>query len=216
MTTEPVPQAQAAKSGIALCAPLGNAHLTGEEFGALLAISATQGADPELARAEAHLLACEACAAELAGLREAIALFREASSAYADSELRRMPRWILPDKRVLPRTIVPAYWVAAAAMLLTALLPMQVLRRHAVAPQPTVASSAASGAASGDRASTAQSDEALLDDVNREISASLPAPMQALADPTSSAAAAGSATSNRTLNRENMNQSSSSQGKDQP
>ncbi len=201
---------------------MGSAHLTDEQFGALLARWPPQGAGAELALAEAHLLGCAACAAELARLRESIALFREASSAYADAELRRIPRWIPPDRRVLSHTMAPAYWVAAAAMLLTAVLPLQVLRRHAVAPRAAVAASAAASVAMGDTASAAQSDEALLDDVNREISATLPAPMQALADTTAAATATASgARSNPVSDQGASDQGASDQGalnqrKDQP
>ena len=70
----------------------GKSHLTGEQFGELMA-GTTEAAGGELALAEAHLLVCEQCAAELASLREAITLFREASGTYADEELRRRPRW---------------------------------------------------------------------------------------------------------------------------
>jgi hypothetical protein len=53
---------------------------------------------------------------------------------------------------------------------------MQVMHQHSLQIAPSVAISVA------DR--PVQSDEALLEDVNREISASVPTPMQALADPT--------------------------------
>ncbi len=171
---------------------LGTPHLTEEQFSELLACSA-EAAAPEATPAQAHLLLCEACATELASLRESLSLFRQASSAYADDQLRHRPRWTIPDRRALPSTLVRAYWVAAAAMFLTALLPLQVLRRHSVQSPPAVAASVA------ERSS--QSDEALLEDVNREISASVPTPMQALADPTATAASSSIATSNPTSNQ---------------
>jgi len=182
--------------GIADSAPLGETHLTGEQFGELMARSA-EAAGPELALAEAHLQVCERCAAELASLREAICLFREASSTYADEELRRRPRWILPERRSFSRSLVPAYWVAAAAMFMTALFPLQVLRRHSVAPAPAAVSSVAASDADRD----AQSDEALLEDVNSEISRSVPASMQALADPSDDETAVNSETSVATSNQ---------------
>jgi hypothetical protein len=77
--------------------------------------------------------------------------------------------------------IAPAYWLAAAAIFLAALLPMQTLLRHKVQPAQAVAASAPSASVGS------ESDEALLDDVTREESASVPAPMQALADPATSA-----------------------------
>ncbi|MGA2438955.1 MAG: hypothetical protein ABSF57_10655 [Acidobacteriaceae bacterium] len=181
--------------GLADSAP-GETHLTGEQFGELMARPA-ESAGAELALAEAHLLVCEQCAAELASLREAICLFREASSTYADEELRRRPSWILPERRSFSRSLVPAYWVAAAAMFMTALFPLQVLRRHSVAPAPAAVSSVAASDADRD----AQSDEALLEDVNSEISRSVPASMQALADPSDDETAVNSETSVATSNQ---------------
>jgi anti-sigma factor RsiW len=156
---------------------MGEGHLTEEQFGELIASSAKATA-AETSPAEAHLRSCEQCAAEIASLRECLSLFREASTAYADSELRRVPQVVLPDRRPLLFPVLePAYWVAAAAIFLAALLPMQTLRRHTAQPEQAVVAGAPSAAAG------AESDEALLDDVNREESASVPAPMQALADP---------------------------------
>jgi hypothetical protein len=124
----------------------------------------------------------------MASLREAIALFREASDAYAEQELRGIPRWKLPRQPVFRKAFVPVYWMAAAAMFLTALFPLQVLRRHALGRSPAVATTATVSNA----ASSAQSDEALLEDVNRDISASVPASMQELDDPTEDASTVNS------------------------
>ncbi|HUD21623.1 MAG TPA: hypothetical protein VMQ60_02165 [Acidobacteriaceae bacterium] len=173
----------------------GAPHLTGEQFGELLSRS-TEAAGPGPTMAEAHLQACEACATELASLREVITLFRDASKAYAEEELRGIPRFELPRRRALSHSYVPAYWLVAAAMFLTALLPLQVLRRHAVRSQAAVASAPASNAAS-----SAQSDEALLEEINREVSRPVPASMQALDDPTDDATAVSSESSDATLNQ---------------
>jgi hypothetical protein len=150
------------------------AHLTEDQFGEFLAAPSAAGSSP----AEAHLLSCEQCAAELASLRESLTLFRQASNAYADNELRHLPPVSPPARPMLTPSLAPAYWVtAAAALFLAALLPMQMLHRHAFQPAP--------GIVAGVPDRTAQSeDEALLEDVNREISASVPSPMQALAVPT--------------------------------
>ena len=177
-------------------AKLGESHLTGEQFGELMA-GTTEAAGGELALAEAHLLVCEQCAMELASLREAICFFREASNAYADEELRQRPRWILPARSSFSRSLAPAYWVAAAAMLLTALFPLQVMRRHSVAPAAASVSSVAASAAGRDT----QSDEALLADVNSEISASVPTSMQTLADPNNDGTAVNSENSVATSNQ---------------
>lgn len=158
--------------------PMGDGHLTEEQFGELIAASAKSAA-ADTAPAEAHLSSCEQCAAELASLRECLSLYREASTAYADRELRNMPQVKLPPRRPLlfPAPAL-AYWAAAAAILLAALLPMQTLLRHSTQPAPVAARIAPSAAAAF------ESDEALLDDVNREESASVPTSMQALEDPT--------------------------------
>jgi hypothetical protein len=76
-------------------------------------------------------------------------------------------------------------------MFLTALLPLQVMRRHTLAPPAASVSSVAVS----NTASDTQSDEALLEDVNSEISASVPTSMQALADPTADASTANNETS---------------------
>jgi hypothetical protein len=154
---------------------LRDAHLTEDQYGELLAQS-TEITDSPSAPADAHVLTCEQCAAELATLRESLSLFRQASNAYADNELRRLPQVSLPARRLFSPALEPAYWAAAAAIVLAAFLPMQVMHQHSLQIAPSVAISVA------DR--PVQSDEALLEDVNREISASVPTPMQALADPT--------------------------------
>ena len=190
MTPQRTTEQLAAQAGTTDCAALGETHLTGEQFGELMG-GTTETASAELAQAEAHLLVCEQCAAEFASLREAISLFREASNAYADKELRSRPRWILPARRSHSQSLIPAYWVAAAAMFLTALLPLQMMRRHTLAPPAAGVSSVAVSNAASDT----QSDEALLEDVNSEISASVPTSMQALADPTADASTVNNETS---------------------
>jgi hypothetical protein len=186
-------------------------HLTPEQLDALLAPAATvpsnavilaQPESPYLplpssatateTDARAHLLACPQCAAELARLRDSLTLFRDATTAHADQLLRRIPRVTLPSRSYRP-ALESAYWVTAAAMGLAVLLPIKALRQPSL--QQPLASTA--GIAQAD----AQSDEALLDDVNRDISASVPASMQALDDPTGASpisAQASSAASDET------------------
>jgi anti-sigma factor RsiW len=153
----------------------GCAHLTGEQFGELLARSA-RSPEPSDALAEAHLRTCEQCAAELATLRESLTLFREAGSAYADRQLRLLPRWRIPAR---PQGVQPAYF-AAAAILLLSVIPMQMAHRQSRLSRPAVAAGASAVVAAGNQARTAESDAALLEDVNSEASASVPTPMQAL------------------------------------
>jgi hypothetical protein len=154
-----------------------SAHLTEEQFGDVLAH--TSG--PALESAEAHLLACDQCASEFAGLRDSLSLFRQASNTYADNELRRLPPVSLPARGILSPALAPTYWLAAAALFVAAILPMQSLRQHTFRAAPAVSSSTPESAS--------QSDEALLEDVDSYTSASVPAPMQALADPNLSSTA---------------------------
>jgi hypothetical protein len=162
-------------------------HLTSAQMEAMLT-SATQEnavilAQPEspylsLRSAHAHLLLCPACAAELAHLRDSLSLFRQASAAHADRELRSLPPISIPNRGLLFPALQPAHWVAVAATLLVALLPLQSFRARPM--------QSATAAVSLADSTQSQSDAALLDDVDREASASVPAPMQALADPTQS------------------------------
>jgi hypothetical protein len=154
-------------------------HLTEDQFGELLA---TPLRASHASPAQAHLLSCEQCADELATLRQSLSLFRQASTAYANNELRQMPLMSIPIRRPLLSPASQATWAfAAAATFLIALLPMQSFRQQPLQSQPAVSSTALSA--------SAESDEDLLNDINQEISASVPAPMQALADPTATTAA---------------------------
>jgi hypothetical protein len=60
---------------------------------------------------------------------------------------------------------------------------MQMAHRRSQLPKPVVAAGASAVVAAGDQARTAESDDALLEDVNSEGSASVPTPMQALDNP---------------------------------
>lgn len=155
----------------------GHTHLTEDQFGELLA-DVTPAAESNSSPVEAHLLLCAQCASELATLRESLVLFRHATSDYADNQLHRIPRITLPSRRVVSPILEPAWLVAAAAIVLLAILPMQISRRHPLQPLNPSAAAVANY--------PSQSDEALLEEVDRDTSAAVPAPMQALADPTTS------------------------------
>jgi hypothetical protein len=151
-------------------------HLTDDQLAALLAAGAGSCRGNDSA-AETHLLSCELCTAELEGMRESLSIFREASVACANTVYEgrldgKSREWVAKAQR--PQMLHPAFWAAAAAMLLTAvLLPLQ-MRRPAAAISGATHSPTSSG----------ESDEALLEDVNRDLAASVPSPMQALVDPT--------------------------------
>jgi anti-sigma factor RsiW len=151
------------------------AHLTPAQLDALLSPNPAA----RDAAAEAHLLLCPACAAELANLRDSISLFRQASSNHASRELNSLQPLSLPTRSLLFPALQPTHWFAVAATLLVALLPLQTFRARPIQSAPAEAYSALESAEH-------QSDAALLDDVDREVSASVPTAMQALADPTQS------------------------------
>jgi hypothetical protein len=167
-------------------------HLSSDQMSDLLACALSprgQNAGEDLdidaaaiASAEAHLLTCAACAAELASLRETFELFREASIAHADREfsqlrIQRPAFRALPTGRAMPQGLV---WLAASAILVAGMLPLEMRWQRNTAEPPSVAA--------GTPAHSAESDEALLEDINNDLSASVPAPMQALADPTGDSA----------------------------
>jgi hypothetical protein len=155
-------------------------HLREDQFGDLLTMPAAA------AEEHPHLRACEQCAAEFAAVRESLGLFREASHAHAEAELRRLPQMAHPSNRLISPARQPAWWLLAAAILLAAVFPAQMHRLR------TAHTAADAGAIA--TASSSQSDEALLDDVDRESSASLPDSMQTLADPSDPSASSDSST----------------------
>ena len=79
----------------------------------------------------------------------------------------------VPANRAIPQGLV---WLAASVILVAGVLPLELRWQRPEAAPISVATTAS--------AHTAESDEALLEDINRELSASVPAPMQALVDPT--------------------------------
>jgi hypothetical protein len=167
-------------------------HLNEEQIAELLAASPREFVeDSDLASLQAHASECAECGAEIARMKESLALFREASAAYAEAHLNRVPAWHPPARR--PLMVQSAYWAAAAAaVFLAALVPMQMAFRHRANPsaQPPVVAVT--------QHAPAETDEALLDSVNRELSESVPTPMQALADPTGGAANSSQNSTQRT------------------
>ena len=170
-------------------------HLNEGQFAELLAATPRDlresAPDSELAAVHAHASACPECAAELARMRDCLELFREATTAHADAHLNRVPAWQPPARARF--MLQPAYWVAAAAAaLIAALIPLQIATHHRPHPpvqQPVVVAP---------QSTPAESDEALLESVNRELSESVPTPMAALADPRGSAAQNSQNSSQRT------------------
>jgi hypothetical protein len=64
---------------------------------------------------------------------------------------------------------------------------MQMFRQHVLQRVPAVSAGLSGNATEYKSEAESESNEALLEDVNRDLSASVPTPMQALADPTTGA-----------------------------
>lgn len=169
-------------------------HLTHDELAAVLVGDASDAAAN--AASQDHLCACPACSTELDALRQPLALFSTAASAFAEREYAR-PQ---PAARAsYDPSLRPAWFALAAMALLVLLLPGVVHERRiasASAPQSTSTSE------QSPQPFTAESDDALLSEVDQDIAASVPSPMQPLADPThSSAYAHGSGSQSLTAQR---------------
>ncbi|GAC1424826.1 MAG: hypothetical protein NVSMB62_21870 [Acidobacteriaceae bacterium] len=150
-------------------------HLTEEEFGELMEAGSAQPVSQDDGAARAHVDACTECAAELASLRAALALFRETTSAYASEQLAGVPRRTMPRASVGRRFSPGLLWTAAGLLVGAGVLPLKVQHQRA--------GNEANSVTTHSPASKQLSDEALLDAVNIELSALVPAAMQPLADP---------------------------------
>jgi hypothetical protein len=127
-----------------------------------------------------HLRACLICSAELRSLRDSLLHFREASVSFARQEFAQSfarQSSIAPPHSYLSQ---PLYWTAAALVFVAALFPLSMHRQRPV--PPVARTTATSGSLQ-----TAESDEALLADIDQKLSADVPAPMAPLADPTAGA-----------------------------
>jgi hypothetical protein len=138
---------------------------------------------------QAHLRACPLCSAELTSLRDSLSHFRDASVSYARQEFAQSyanRSSIAPPHSYLSQ---PLYWTAAAVVFVAALFPLSMHRQRPITHGVTTATLSSP--------QTTESDAALLADIDQEISADVPAPMQPLADPTAGASSATSASDQR-------------------
>ncbi|NYF88640.1 hypothetical protein RBB79_03810 [Tunturiibacter empetritectus] len=171
-----------------------NLHLTHEQLcDVLLADSSlpSAGVDHETDVIDQHLQACLICAAELKSLRDSLSHFRDASVAYSQQEFahsyaRRSS--IAPPHSMLSQ---PLYWAAAAVVFVAALFPITLHQQQSAARSAAKAAAAASS-------QTAESDEALLSDIDQKVSADVPSPMEPLVDPTDSTTSLTSTSDQRT------------------
>jgi hypothetical protein len=154
-----------------------NLHLTHEQLcDVLLADSPQQSVgERETDVVEQHLQACLICSAELKSLRDSLSHFRDASVAYSRQQFAQsyaQRSSIAPPHSLLSQ---PLYWAAAAVIFVAALFPI-TLHRQSVAREAAKTAAVA--------VQTAESDEALLSDIDQKVSADVPSPMQPLVDPT--------------------------------
>jgi hypothetical protein len=130
-----------------------------------------------------HLRQCLICSAEFEVLRSSVAGFQASSEALANRELARRSLPV-PFRSVFASRsrgyATPAFFWAATAVLALAVLPFGIVHSlnpfASPKPQPIAQSHA-----TATPASTTESDEALLDSINQELSADVPTPMQPLA-----------------------------------
>jgi hypothetical protein len=126
-----------------------------------------------------HLRACLVCSAELRSLRDSLSHFRDASVSFARQEFARSyarQSSIAPPHSYLSQ---PLYWAAAAVVFVAALFPLSMHRQRPVSPVTATVASASM--------QTAESDDALLADIDQKVSADVPSPMEPLSDPTAGA-----------------------------
>jgi hypothetical protein len=162
-------------------------HLTHEQLCDMVLARSPHPLSSDYVALQHHLSSCPACSAELASLRTSLALFREASTSYSQQQFTRLRADNIPT---LSKTLVqPIYWAAAAVLCIAAALPITLHRQNPSTP--------VSSASTIKPANLPSSDEALLEEINQELSAPVPSPMQPLADPTASSATTPSTSSQR-------------------
>ena len=172
-------------------------HLTHEQLCDLILACSPHPLSSDYTVIEQHLRACSTCSEELTRLSRSLTLFRDASTSYAShqlAELHAQRASVLPTAHSLTR---PLYWACAAALAVAVLAPLGLRHQHPAVPAPAVAVTAS--------AQTEESDEALLEEVDQDISASVPSPMRPLANPaaTATSTTTGSSAASTKQTREN-------------
>ena len=164
-------------------------HLTHEQLCDFVLDLAPHPLSSDFAALRQHLAGCPACASELADLRGSISLFRDTTTACARQQMAEFHA----KNTITPRPhsfFHPIYWATAAAMIVAAAIPLTLHRPSQPTPAPAVTVTTSAPAP--------QSDEALLEEINQEISAPVPSSMQPLADPIDDSTAPQAKTSPRT------------------
>ena len=148
----------------------------------------TAGAGPRSLAVEKHLAACSPCRAELASLSGSLSAFRTAatgaSALYTPSQLLRSHTSIAPSRFSRPRAAWAAGLVAAAALCTVSI---SALHKPA-APAASIATEAPT------EVSSAQSDDALLQSIDQDLSTSVPPSLAPLENISNSSATAETST----------------------
>src|SRR5271170_396759 len=166
-----------------------NLHLTHDQLCDLILADTSLQPNAESDVVEQHLQACLICSAELKSLRDSISHFRDASSAFARQEFAQsyaQRSSIAPPHSYLSQ---PLYWAAAAVIFVAALFPIAIHQQHSAAGSAVKVTAASP---------QTESDEALLADIDRRVSADVPSPMEPLADPTDGTTSTTSTSDQRT------------------
>jgi anti-sigma factor RsiW len=118
---------------------------------------------PEMVR---HLAQCSSCFAQVEQMERGVALFRESAHVWSAESLAANP---LKVPQVLPRPTVgyPWAWAMAALLFLMALLPLVFQRTRTETHQAA-------------RIAAPMSDDALLQQVDEEVSVDVPSSMEPL------------------------------------
>ena len=168
-----------------------NLHLTHEQLCDLILADSSLRPNDDSDVVEQHLQACLICSAELKSLRDSLSHFRNASVAYARQEFAQsyaQRSSIAPPQSYLSQ---PLYWAAAAVLFVAALFPITLHQQQ----RSAAARSAVTATVAPPQA---ESDEALLADIDQKVSADVPSPMEPLADPTDATTSATSTSDQRT------------------
>jgi hypothetical protein len=159
---------------------------------------------------EDHLRACPLCAAELSALQTSLGNFQAATTSFANQELSLL-RSLYPNQinirsiaSATPRPAVHLYqkpfvWAIAAGLVVAASVGTLVPR--GLHHQPALSAASAVVAAMHPGKPSAESDQALLDEVDDDLASNVPSAMEPLSDPISTSSAA-------TAQDESQNQSS--------
>jgi hypothetical protein len=153
---------------------------------------------------EDHLRACPLCAGELQSLQAALVNFREATTSFANQELallrsREADRLVVSIARRAALSGDRSYrkpflWAIAAVLVVGAtvgsVLPLHLQRQHAFdgsSVSSSVRSSVAAIATARQSAPAPESDQALLEEVDQDLSSPVPSALAPLDDPLSTA-----------------------------